>query len=158
MKDSEIFEILDGEASEALIHRHEVLLKTSEAYTLQFKEMSYFHSLMNDLPIERTSDDFTKNLMAQLAFKPVAIHKRSYKLPIYFSIIMASLMGLMAWFLSNVEASIPQKTIVSLPKFNFSWLSNPMTIQICVIVNVLILLVLFDKAVLKPYFVKRYEV
>ena len=140
-----------------MTHRHEVLLKTSEVYTLKFQEISYFHSLMTDLPLEKPSVDFTQNLMTQLAFKPV-VRKRSYKLPIYFSLIMTALMGLTAWLLMQLFPVTSQKTIIPFPKIDSSWLSNPITTQICVIVNVLILLVLFDKAVLKPYFAKKFSV
>jgi hypothetical protein len=156
MKDEDIFDILDGIASEETILQHKKLLSESADYRTLFAEYTHTHALLTDTAVEKTAINFTDKLMDKWELsQEVVVVRQSSKLPIYFLIGM-SIMGILL-------------IIVALPMMTQSTihldLSKPLSIlqdklftRFFLIINALVALFFIDKRFLKPYFESRMRV
>jgi hypothetical protein len=87
MKDEDIFDILDGIASEETISQHHKMLSESADYQTLFAEYTHTHALLMDTSIEKTAINFTDKLMDKWELsQEVVMVRQSSKLPIYFLI------------------------------------------------------------------------
>jgi hypothetical protein len=156
MKDEDIFDILDGIASEETILQHHKMLSESVDYQILFAEYAHTHALLTDTSIEKTAFNFTDKLIDRWKIsQEVVVVKQSSKLPIYFLIGM-SIIGIL--LIISVLPMINQST-------NQLDLSKPMSIlqdklftRFFLVINVLVALFFIDKRFLKPYFEGRIGV
>ena len=156
MKDEDIFDILDGIASEETIRQHHKLLSESADYQTLFAEYAYMHALLTDTVVERTAFNFTNKLIDKWEFsEEVVTVRKSSKLPFYFLIGMSILVILL---IISVLPLINQSSVqldVSKP---LSILQNKLFTRFFLIINVLVALFFIDKRFLKPYFEGRIKV
>ncbi|MDI9881443.1 hypothetical protein [Flectobacillus longus] len=151
--DEEIFDILDGIASEELLQRHERLLQEDEEYQLLFKEYAATHALLEDLPMEKTAVNFTDKLIDQweLAQEPEVVLKPKSHLHLYFLAVMCALIVLVV----ALSSGMPSVQSVKVP-LDFSVLTNMIhqkeLINFMLIANALLAVFILDKKVFKPYF------
>lgn len=151
--DEEIFDILDGIASEELLQRHERLLQTNEAYQLLFKEYASTHTLLNDFAVEKTAVNFTDKLLDQweLVQEPEVVLKPKSHLHLYFLVAMCVLIVLVVALI----AGMPSVQSIKAP-LDFSVLTNMIhqkeLINFLLLANALLAVFILDKKVFKPYF------
>lgn len=153
MKDEDIFDILDGIASEETIRQHHVMLTESADYQILFSEYAQTHALLMDTSMEKTAFNFTDKLIDRWEISHEVLEvRKSSKLPIYFligGVIMLAILMILAL------PTISQSTI----QIDFSKplriLQDKTLVRSVLIINVLLALFLIDKRLLKPYFQRR---
>ena len=156
MKDEDIFDILDGIASEETIRQHHKMLSESAGYQILFSEYANTHDLLTDTSMERTAINFTDKLIDKWELlQEVVVIKQSNKLPIYFLIGMSILVVLLIILALPL---INQSTVqVDLSK-PLSILQNKLVTHFFLIINVLVALFFIDKRFLKPYFEGKFGI
>jgi hypothetical protein len=155
MKDEDIFDILDGIASEETIRQHKILLSESADYQILFKEYAHTHALLMDTSLEKTAFNFTDKLIDrwEVSQEVVAV-KKSYKLPIYFLTAMTLVVVLI---LIIALPSMSQNDIPFDVNKYTGILQNKLLTRFFLIINVLVALFFIDRKFLKPYF-SHYQV
>jgi len=156
MKEEEIFDILDGLASEETIIRHQALLINDEAYRSLFQEYADTHALLEAMPMEKTAVNFTDRLIDQWELsQALVLERKPSKLPFYFLIgagiiLIASLLVVFSMSnLSTVQVDLNP---------TLSILRNKLFINSLLTINSILILKFLDKKFLKPYFEKKYHV
>jgi hypothetical protein len=156
MKDEDIFDILDGIASEETLRQHHKMLSESADYQTLFAEYAHTHALLMGTSVEKTAINFTDKLMDKWEFsQEVVMERKSSKLPIYFLIgmsIMVILLIISA--LPMITASTVQIDL-SRP---LNILQDKLFTRFFLIINVLVILFFIDRKFLKPYFEGRIRV
>jgi len=156
MKDEDIFDILDGIASEETIRQHQKMLSESADYQTLFSEYSHTHTLLIDTSVEKTAINFTDKLIDcwEVSQETVVIRKSS-KLPIYF------LTGMTIMAVLLIISALPlirQSTIqIDLSK-PLSIVQDKLFTRFFLIINALVALFFIDKRILKPYFESRIKI
>ncbi|MDR6564503.1 MULTISPECIES: hypothetical protein [unclassified Arcicella] len=156
MKEEEIFDILDGLASEETIIRHQALLINDETYRSLFQEYADTHALLEAMPMEKTAVNFTDKLIDQWELSQVQVLERKpSRLPFYFLIgagviLIASL--LVVFSVSNLS------TVQVDLNPTLSIIRNKVFINSLLTINSILILKFLDKKFLKPYFEKKYHV
>lgn len=153
MKDEDIFDILDGIASEETIRQHHKMLSESVDYQALFTEYTHTHALLMDTSMEKTAFNFTDKLIDRWEIsQEVVVVKQSSKLPIYFLIGM-SIIGIL--LIISILPLINQSTVqIDLSK-PLNILQDKLFTRFFLIINVLVALFFIDKRFLKPYFEGR---
>jgi len=105
LTDNDIFDLLDGVASEEVTQRHEKLCKTDESYRQYFSELHGLNESLNILPLESPSLAFENTLInrweaAQTNYKIPTVLKRT---PFIFAGIMLSLMFIVMLFFIQLQ-------------------------------------------------------
>ncbi|MES2518678.1 MAG: hypothetical protein V4585_11260 [Bacteroidota bacterium] len=156
MKDEDIFDILDGIASEEIILQHKQQLLKNPDYQALFKEYTETHALLTDVSMEKTAFNFTDKLMDRWEFSQevVAVRKTS-KLPVYFLSIMAILFVLL--FIAILPILNNQASQVDISK-PLRILQDKLFTRLFLLINILVALFFIDKRILKPYFQRRMGV
>ncbi len=156
MKDEDIFDILDGIASEETIRQHNKILSESADYQTLFSEYAHTHALLTDTSMEKTAINFTDKLIDKWELsQEVAMVRQSSKLPIYFLIGMAIMVILL---IISVLPIINQSTIQLDLSKPLSILQNKVFTHFFLIINVLVALFFIDRRFLKPYFEGKISV
>jgi hypothetical protein len=155
MKDEDIFDILDGVASEETMLQHKKLLSESADYQTLFTEYAHTHALLIDTAVEKTAFNFTDKLMDKWELsQEVVVVKNSSKLPIYFLIGMSIMVILL---IISVLPMITSSTIqIDLSK-PLSIVQDKLFTRFFLVINALVALFFIDKRILKPYFDRRIE-
>jgi hypothetical protein len=153
MKDEDIFDILDGFASEETIRQHKKLLSESADYQTLFTEYTHTHALLTDTAVEKTAFNFTDKLMDKWALsQEVVVERKSSKLPIYFLIGMSILVVLL------IISALPMMTAstiqIDLSK-PLSILQDKLFTRFFLVIIALVALFFIDRRILKPYFEGR---
>jgi hypothetical protein len=152
MKDEDIFDILDGIASEETIRQHHKMLSESADYQTLFSEYTHTHAILMDTSMEKTAINFTDKLIDKWALsQEVVMVRQSSKLPIYFLIGMSIL-------IISALPMINQSTVQLDLSKPLSILQDKLFTRFFLIINVLVALFFIDKRVLKPYFEGRIGV
>ncbi len=156
MKDEDIFDILDGIASEETIRQHHKLLSESVDYQILFAEYAHTHALLTDTAVEKTAINFTDRLMDKWELsQEVVLKRKSSKLPIYFLIGMSIMVVLL------IISALPMMTAstiqIDLSK-PLSILQDKLFTRFFLVINALVALFFIDKRILKPYFEGRIGV
>ena len=156
MKDEDIFDVLDGIASEEIIRLHKKMLTESVDYQTLFQEYAHTHALLMDVSKEKTAFDFTDKLIDRWEVsQEVVMVQKSYKLPFYF----LSIMSVLVFLLILMILPIANNTTVNVDlNFLISFFQNKIIIRSILLINALMIFYFLDKRVLKPYFQKRFGV
>ena len=153
MKDEDIFDIIDGIASEETIRQHHRMLSESVDYQTLFAEYAHTHALLTDMSMEKTAINFTDKLIDKWELsQEVVMVRQSSKLPIYFLIGMSILVVLL---IISALPMITQSTIQLDLSKPLSILQDKLFTRFFLIINVLVALFFIDKWVLKPFFEGR---
>jgi uncharacterized integral membrane protein len=156
MKDEDIFDIIDGIASEETIRQHEKLLLESTDYQTLFSEYTQTHALLMGTSLEKTAFNFTDKLIDRWELsQETAVVRKSSKLPIYFliggSIMLILLLVLVLPMMNSSNVQIDLTKPLSI-------LQDKTFIRSFLIINALMGLIYIDKRFLKPYFEGRLGV
>ncbi len=157
LTDEQIFDVLDGCASKELLAQHQNLFSESAEYKVYFEELEAVHFDLIDLPIEKPSVQFTENLLATVAHAPIKKKSWSSQLTWMFLLLMtASFVGtisLMLFYFSSSHSVIEIPRVYDLEVINN--FSIDILVKLMILVNLVVLLAIFDKKVLKPYFLNK---
>ena len=150
MKDEDIFDILDGIASEETIRLHKKMLTESADYQILFSEYSHTHTLLIDTSVGKTTVNFTDKLIDEweLSQEFVMVSK-SNKLPIYFLIGMSIMVILLIILVLPLVSQSTFQIDLSKP---LRILQDKLFTRFFLIINVLVALFFIDRRILKPYF------
>lgn len=156
MKDEDIFDILDGIASEETIRQHHKMLSESADYQTLFAEYAHTHALLSETAMEKTAFNFTDRLMDKWELsQEVVVERKSSKLPIYF------LIGMTVMVILLIISALPMITTstiqIDLSK-PLSILQDKLFTRFFLIINAIVTLFFFDRRILKPYFERRINV
>jgi hypothetical protein len=157
LTDEQIFDILDGIASAEMQQQHSYLLANSPEYKANFQEIEALHLDLVVLPIEKTSAQFTENVLANLAYAPVKKKSWSSQLTWIFlalmSVFFVATISLALFYFSNSTSAI------EIPRVNNFEIVNTFLTDILVktflLGSLIVLLAIFDKKILKPYFLNK---
>lgn len=157
LTDEQIFDILDGCASKEILTQHQNLLSKSAEYKTSFEDLEAVHFDLVALPIEKPSAQFTENLLANIAYAPVKKKSWSSQLTwIFFalmSVFFVATISITLFYFSNSNSAIEIPRINHLEVVNT--FSTDMLVKIFLLGNLIVLLAIFDKKVLKPYFLNK---
>ncbi len=157
LTDEQIFDILDGCASKDILSQHQNLLSESVEYKAYFEELEAVHFDLADLKIEKPSPKFTENLLVNIAYAPTKKKSWSSQLTWIFltamSVFFVVTLGLALFYFSNSNSAIEIPRVNNLEVVNN--FSTDLLVKLILLINLIVLLVIFDKKVLKPYFMNR---
>ncbi|MEA5459606.1 hypothetical protein VB796_11170 [Arcicella sp. LKC2W] len=156
MKDEDIFDILDGIASEETMRQHHKMLVENAEYQAIFNEYAQTHALLMDVSIEKTAVDFTDKLIDRWEVSQEVVNvRKTSKLPFYFLILMT--ISLVCLFIAALPMLNSQAVQVDLSK-PLRILQDKDFTRLFLIINALVVLFFIDKRVLKPYFQRKMGV
>ncbi|CAH0994778.1 hypothetical protein EMA8858_00890 [Emticicia aquatica] len=156
LTDEQIFDILDGFATEEVREQHNYLLANSTEYQKYFNELETLHFDLAELPILQPSTEFTQNVLANISYETAKKKSWSEKLVLIFislMVISLSLTFILILFYvpaSTIKIDVPQQWF----EMTKTFLTDTL-VKVLLLVNLIVLLVIFDKKVLKPYFSQR---
>jgi hypothetical protein len=155
LTEEHIWDILDGEAGSEMHAQHEAQLLADESYRTTFVQCEQLHRQLLNLPLESPSMRFNENLMERLAPERRTAPK-SDRLPLIFGVvftILSVLLGILIFSQSNLTAVPTEKGLTT--DGVVSMLSNPLFVQVFMLINIVLFFVILDKKILKPYFENR---
>ncbi len=161
LTDEQIFDILDGCADAELLQKHTQLLAGSVVYQQYFNELAAIHFDLAEMPLEKPSANFTDNILAALpAEKPVFVFvkRKTWSTKFMYGFFGAILCVLVMTILTTIFYQPSAETPVVQTNQVFEVFNSFMTsyfTQIAILLNLIAMLVLFDKKVLRPYFKQR---
>lgn len=157
LTDEQIFDVLDGCASKEIFAQHQNLLSESAEYKAYFEELEAVHFDLIALPIEKPSAQFAENLLANIAYAPVKKKSWSSQLTWMFfalmSVVFVGTISLTLFYFSNSNSAIEIPRVNNLEVVNN--FSTDILVKVLLLVNLIVLLAIFDKKVLKPYFLNK---
>lgn len=159
LTDEQIFDILDGTAPEEVQQEHCQLLNHSLDYKRYFQEIEALHLDLAGMVIEKPSSQFTNKLLANLQFESQTVKKKSWSSQltyISFGVIATILIGMITFaflYLSTTKIVLDVATNYWFETTN-SFLTDTF-VKLAFLANLIVLLVIFDRKVLKPYFNHR---
>jgi hypothetical protein len=156
MKDEDIFDILDGIASEETILQHHKMLSESTDYQILFAEYAHIHTLLTDTSMQKTAFNFTDKLIDRWdVSQEIVVVRKSSKLPIYFLVGML-IIGIL--LIISVLPMINQSSVQLDLRKPLNILQDKLFTRFFLIINVLVALFFIDKRFLRPYFERRISV
>lgn len=161
LTDEQIFDILDGCADAETLLQHAHLLADSVVYQQHFNELAAIHVDLAAMPLEKPSADFTAKVLAALpAEKPVfaLVKKRTWSTKFMYGFFGTMIGVLIATIVTAIIYQPSAETTIEQPGQIFELFNGFMTsyfTQIAILLNLMVLLVLFDRKVLRPYFNQR---
>ena len=159
LTDEQIFDILDGIATSEMQHQHSYLLTNSLEYTAYFQEIEALHVDLAEMTLEKPSAQFTENILTNIQFENQTVKKKSWssRLTYIFVGVMTSVfIGTIIFTLLYLPTT---KTTIDAPTNHWFEMTNTFLtdtfVKIAILANLVVLLVIFDRKVLKPYFNHR---
>lgn len=152
--DEEIFEIIDGIASENLLAKHTSLFEISQEYRNRFEEILKIETILSTLKIESPSLDFTSKVMGKFAVaQSLVCAKNLIKIPFYFLGFLIFIVAIISIFVLKSTQNVDSNYDIGIG-FNFA--NNLILKQTLLIVNGIIFLLILDKLIIKKYFQSRF--
>ena len=144
LSDDELFEILDGAATEELKQRHQHWMITDASYEEYFAELTQMHLDLSALPLESPSLAFENKLMHQ--WNRVQAHRKSpillKWLPFIFTGLMLALTLIGLLIMQDIPVSNPNVVQLQglMKGFDFSAIQ-----QLLLPVNAILLLLVIER-------------
>ena len=152
-----IFDILDGCATKEILSQHRNLLSVSAEYKTYFEDLEAIHLDLLALPIENPSAQFTEILLAHIAYAPLKNKSWSSQLTwiilAIMSVFFVGTISLALFYFSNSNSTIEIPKVNNLNIIN-TFLTE-ILVKVLILVNLIVLLAIFDKKVLKPFFLNK---
>ena len=157
LTDEQIFDILDGCATKEILSHHRNLLSVSAEYKTYFEDLEAINLDLLALPIETPSTQFTEILLANIDYAQVKKKSWSSQLTwiilAIMSVFFVGTISLALFYFSNSNSAI------EIPKVNnlniISTFLTEILVKVLILVNLIVLLAIFDKKVLKPFFLNK---
>ena len=154
LTDNQIFDILDGVASDEIRNEHAHLLIHSGAYRAYFEELEMLHLDLATMPMGQPSAKFTHVLLERLQVAPKTFQTKWLIIGSIAAGIIATI-GFVFLGLLMPKSFVGEVTYVDKLSYVFNILSNQSMTFIFIAINAFLLLLIIDRKVLKPYFQKR---
>ena len=160
MTEEQIWDILDGNALPEVQKEHAQLLKMDDAYRAHFDSYATLHDQLCNLDLDAPSMRFEQNLMERL--QPVVkTQRKTDRLPLFFLAAMSVLAAIVMALLPKSSTPAAQPVLPAIDAIStegvISWLSNPTFFYGFILLNLILLFVVLDKKVFKPFFEKRMK-
>ena len=160
MTEEQIWDIIDGTASLEVQQEHELLLKADNEYRAHFDSYAVFHDQLCHLDLEMPSMRFEQNLMERL--QPSAkLQSKKDRLPLFFLAFMSILGAIVLASIPSYGTSAPNTGFAFLEPIRTegitSWFLNPVLFYGFILINVILLFLILDMMVFKPYFDKKSQ-
>jgi hypothetical protein len=153
LTEEQIFDLIDGNLSAETEAKYKQIIAENPDTQDLYEELLAFHKELQSLGTEHPSMRFTENVLDKWAtMQVIPIVKVSRTLPYWFLGISLLLLCIMAIFAKNYT---PNTTLVTQTEKWISLLNNATGFKIFVFTNAILLILLLDKAILRPYFQKR---
>lgn len=157
LTDEQIFDILDGCATKEILSQHRNLLSVSVEYKTYFEDLEAINLDLLALPIETPSTQFTEILLANIDYAPLKNKSWSSQLTWIFLTIMSvffvGTISLALFYFSNSNSAIEIPKVNNLNVINT--FSTEILVKVLILANLIVLLAIFDKKVLKPFFLNK---
>ncbi len=159
LTDEQIFDILDGIVTVEIQQQHRYLLGNSPEYKVYFQEIEALHSDLAGMIIEQPSAQFTENILANIQWKTAPVKKKTWssRLAYIFAGVMASIF--IATIIFTLLYLPTTKGALEAPTNHWLEMTNTFLtdtfVKVAILANLVVLLVIFDRRVLKPYFSQR---
>ena len=157
LTDEQIFDILDGCTTKEILTQHRNLLSVSAEYKTYFEDLEAINLDLLALPIEKPSVQFTEILLANIDYAPLKNKSWSSQLTWIFLTIMSvffvGTISLALFYFSNSNSAIEIPKVNNLNVINT--FSTEILVKVLILVNLIVLLAIFDKKVLKPFFLNK---
>jgi len=157
LTEEQIFDILDGCTTKEIFTQHRNLLSKSAEYKTYFEDLEAIHLDLLALPIEKPSAQFTEILLAHIAYAPNKNKSWSSQLTwiilAIMSVFFVATISLSLFYFSNSNSAIEIPKVNNLNVINT--FSTEILVKVLLLVNLIVLLAIFDKKVLKPYFLNK---
>ena len=157
LTDEQIFDILDGCATKEILSQHRNLLSVSVEYKTYFEDLEAINLDLLALPIETPSTQFTEILLANIDYAQVKKKSWSSQLTwiilAIMSVFFVGTISLALFYFSNSNSAIEIPKVNNLNVINT--FSTGILVKALILVNLIVLLAIFDKKVLKPFFLNK---
>ena len=157
LTDEQIFDILDGCATKEILTQHRNLLSKSAEYKTYFEDLEAINLDLLALPIETPSTQFTEILLANIDYAPLKNKSWSSQLTwiilAIMSVFFVGTISLALFYFSNSNSAIEIPKVNNLNVINN--FSTEILVKVLILVNLIVLLAIFDKKVLKPFFLNK---
>lgn len=157
LTDEQIFDILDGCATKEILSQHRNLLSVSVEYKTYFEDLEAINLDLLALPIETPSTQFTEILLANIDYAPLKNKSWSSQLTwiilAIMSVFFVGTISLALFYFSNSNSAIEIPKVNNLNVINT--FSTEILVKVLILVNLIVLLAIFDKKVLKPFFLNK---
>ena len=157
LTDEQIFDILDGCATKEILSQHRNLLSVSAEYKTYFEDLEAINLDLLALPIETPSTQFTEILLANIDYAPLKNKSWSSQLTwiilAIMSVFFVGTISLALFYFSNSNSAIEIPKVNNLNVINT--FSTEILVKVLILVNLIVLLAIFDKKVLKPFFLNK---
>lgn len=156
LSEEQMWEVIDGMATPEIMNQHETLMGESQEYKEEFEKYNFLNEQLLKLDLEMPSMRFTENVLDNVLSLKSGV-KRKDRTPLIYMILTGTfsiLMMLMVWPNSTNKISSDLKVNT---EGVTTILSNPILTYTFIILNIILLFIIIDKKVLKPYFDKRIK-
>jgi hypothetical protein len=155
LSEEQMWEVIDGMASPEILQKHNQLLLADPEYKAEFQQYTFLEQQLLKLDLEVPSMRFTENVIDNaLQIKKLDVKKD--KSPAIYLAAMVMLSLLLVKLFSTVSESTNSPNPIENEGF-MSILVNPFLINGFIVVNVILLFVLLDKKIAKPFFEKKLK-
>jgi predicted anti-sigma-YlaC factor YlaD len=166
ISDEEIFRLVDGECTAEEQTVFQTHMGECGACKALFTEISALDTQLQQIILERPSDNFTEALMEKWQAAPVFdqpfLYNRSYSrilapIAFVFSLVLIFISGFsnLRWFKNQFSPTKPDTNVAYDLTSLQSLVQNDLLLTVFLVVNAMLLLLVVDKTVLQPYFRKR---
>jgi hypothetical protein len=157
LTDEQIFDILDGCATKEILSQHRNLLSVSVEYKTYFEDLEAINLDLLALPIETPSTQFTEILLANIDYAPLKnkswSSQHTWIILGIMSVFFVGTISLALFYFSNSNSAIEIPKVNNLNVINT--FSTEILVKVLILVNLIVLLAIFDKKVLKPFFLNK---
>ena len=161
-----IIRYLDGELSEEEIHSFETALKIDKAFAELYERHSGIHNSLLSNKVSSPSTEFTNKVMQSVASLNFRDSKFFNKTRLFVLILIVIALATTLYYISSQfypaiggalsnEITMQDFTLDLQPAQQL--LSSDILFKIVFYVNGLVILLLLDRAILKPYFTRRKQ-
>ena len=149
LTEEQIWEVIDGMASPDILLQHEQLLQIDAAYKTHFEQYTTLQSQLLSLDLEVPSMRFTQNVLDNVLPLTKGAYKKD-RAPFFFLLAMGALAAVSSLILGLGNFNLPFNTEGVVTN-----LSNPIFMNIFILLSAALLFIIVDKKVLKPYFYSK---
>lgn len=155
LSEEQMWEVIDGLATPDILEKHQTLMLTDPAYKAEFEQYTFLDLHLQKLDLEIPSMRFTENVIDTVLDIKKQEVKKDWTPTIYLGVML--ILSMILIFALVPSAKPADDSIPVNPDSVMSFLGNPYLINLFIIVNVLLVYVLLDKKLLKPFFDKKMK-
>ena len=150
-----MWEVIDGIATPEIQQKHEQLMLIDAEYAAEYQQYALLDQQLYKLDLEIPSMRFTENVIDDVLHIKKSEKKKDWT-PVIFLSAMVALSALVAVIFSTFSTS--SNSVINNNTEGFlSFVSNPLVINSFLVLNIILILLIVDRKVLKPFFDKKIK-